>query len=163
MKTSGKRRKEKSEKTPGKKGMKEKSAKKEKTTKKEKTPDEEFIEMCLKGTLLCGSCDPVEESRRRREVPKRKLRFRRRHSGQMESSPMEKSSMEKSPMKKGQTEKSPKATLINNCPDVLSIQGTDYSITGKIKLGRRHTFFCGEMQVEETDTCGKLHHFVNCT
>ncbi len=134
-KESSKIKNEKSKKREKSKKMKEQ---KEKTKGPEssKTPRENMVEVCLKGTLLCGSCNAAE-IRDRRNIQSQ-LRFKRKHSST-----------------KKETSKSISRLSGSVCQsDGISVEGNQFSVK-KFSIGKGRNFYCGNTIVTETDKCGK--------
>ena len=128
-----------------KKKSKDKSKAKSKAKSKEKTAgkcqtdatDSAAI-VCVKGTLVCGSCDAAGAQRRKRDNIRGHLRFSRKTS-----------------TKYCGTNKKTKSGLHHNCANcMVSVENNNYDVT-KIKVDKTRNFFCGDTPVRRNDRCGK--------
>ena len=106
----------------------------------DKTP---MIEVCIEGTLMCGSCEAAD-ARRRRNIEKR-LRFKRKPSRNEKTKSTEKTKSGTLPSL---------SSLKNACQSSgISVQGINFNIK-KSNIKERN-FYCGDELVTETDKCGK--------
>ena len=157
-KTKSKRRDEKSPSKRGRgKGKKMGKKGKDKTMKTGRMDDETTMEVCVEGTLLCGSCDPMMESTPRKMTGGRKGGPRGRPAAGEPRSGRQRGRRQGRQRGRGSSKNRPRSgslRLDEDCPGMLSVQGSDLYTT-ELKIDRKSNRYCGGIQTT-ADSCGKL-------
>ena len=166
-KTKSKRRDEKSSgRGKGKKKGKKGKDKTMKTGRMDDMDDETTIEVCVEGTLLCGSCDPMMETTPRQMTGGRRGGPRPRPGsppqgevppqGDTLGGPRGRPRGHRQGRQRGRggsnsRPRSGTLRLNEDCPGMLSVQGSDY--TTELKVDKKSNRYCGNVQTT-ADSCG---------
>ena len=137
----------------GKKKGKKGKDKTMKTGRMDDMDDETNIEVCVEGTLLCGSCDPMMETTPKQMTGGRKGRPRPQPGSPSQGDGRPRGRRQGRQRGRGGRPRSGTLRLDEDCPGMLSVQGSDY--TTELKVDKKSNRYCGDVQTT-ADSCGKL-------